>query len=269
MRLFTPLSLLLFFFTACQTDPAYFEHPEFEEVFTGREVSGCFVLFDEAAQEYHLFDSARCRQAFPPASTFKILNSLIILETGALKDTSEIIRWNGQKHQIQSWNRDHTMRSAFKASCLPCYQQLAHGVGVGSMRYYVNQSRYGNMVIDTNSISNFWLHRPSGITPFEQIDFLRRLYHDRLPFSKEHMAFVKDIMTMETMENNLLWKGKTGWTVIDRTNIGWLVGWVEQGNRVYYYATNIEAPDRASGFGEKRIAITKELLERLGVLREE
>ncbi len=247
---------------SCQPEPVYIDHPEFTEVFESRDVEGCFVLYDEARRRYHLYDSARCYRGFLPASTFKIPNSLISLETGAIRDTNEIIKWDGQTRDIEVWNRDHTLRSAFRVSCVPCYQQLAHRVGVQQMRYYLERIDYGEMKVDTNSLSHFWLRGPSRITPMEQIDFLRRLYHGQLPFSPEHMQTVKSIMISEKTDDYTIY-GKTGWAVENRQNIGWWVGWVEKNGRPYFFATNIEAPDRVTGFADKRIEITKVLLEEL------
>lgn len=254
--------LLLPLLYSCQTETTYTEHPELAEVFELRKVDGCFVVYDEARREYHLVDSARCYQGFLPASTFKIPNSLISLETGAIRDTNEIIEWDGQTRDIEAWNRDHRLRSAFQTSCVPCYQKLAHRVGVRQMRYYLERIDYGSMQLDTNSLSYFWLRGPSRITPMEQIDFLRRLYHDQLPFSPEHMKTVKSIMIMEKTDDYTIY-GKTGWAVDDRRNIGWWVGWVEKGGRPYFFATNIEAPDRVSDFARKRIEITRALLDDL------
>jgi beta-lactamase class D len=43
-------------------------------------------------------------KAFLPASTFKILNSLISLETGAIPDKKVILTWDGIQRQVPEWN---------------------------------------------------------------------------------------------------------------------------------------------------------------------
>lgn len=250
---------------SCRTQPRVIEHPEFGAVFDSLQVKGSFLLYDSSAGEYHTFDSARCRQGFLPASTFKIPNSLISLETGALRDTSEVLRWDSLPRAIEAWNRDHTLRTAFQTSCVPCFQQLAHRVGVERMRYYTQLTGYGNMVIDTNSIADFWLEGPSAISQYQQIDFLRRLQAGTLPFRAENQAIVRDIMLVEETPQYRI-RAKTGWAVVGRQNIGWWVGWLERNDHVYFFATNIEAPDTAPDFGEKRQAVTRELLRRLQLL---
>ena len=69
-------------------------------------------------------DKDRSGQAFLPASTFKIPNSLIALETGVVGDPDkDVFKWDGVKRSIEAWNQDHTLRSAIAASVVPVYQE--------------------------------------------------------------------------------------------------------------------------------------------------
>lgn len=251
---------------SCQKKQSLIEHAEWKKIFDASGVKGSFLLLDEEAGIFHSYDSARCRQGFLPASTFKIPNSLISLETGALPDTGFVIAWDSISRWNPDWNRAHTLRSAFQVSCVPCYQQLAHLVGVERMRHYTRLAGYGDMRIDTNSISNFWLEGPSRISQYEQIDFLRRLYHGQLPFKPVFQDFVRDIMIVERTPAHTL-RAKTGWAVVGRTNIGWWVGWVEKDQKTFFFASNIEAPDTEPDFGEKRTAVPTAILKALEILR--
>ncbi len=57
-------------------------------------------------------DTERSGEAKLPASTYKIPNSLIALETGVVEDPDkDVFKWDGVKRSIEAWNRDHTMRS--------------------------------------------------------------------------------------------------------------------------------------------------------------
>ena len=47
---------------------------------------GCFVLYDLKKDSYIKYNLQRCAEKFIPASTFKIFNSLVGLETGVVKD---------------------------------------------------------------------------------------------------------------------------------------------------------------------------------------
>src|SRR6266403_112985 len=69
-------------------------------------------------------DKNRSGEAKLPASTFKIPNSLIALETGVVGDPDkDVFKWDGVVRSIEGWNRDHTLRSAIAASAVPVYQE--------------------------------------------------------------------------------------------------------------------------------------------------
>ena len=55
--------------------------------------NGAFVLFDMTNGKYFRYNEKRCAERFLPASTFKIPNSLIGLETGIIPDENFIIKW--------------------------------------------------------------------------------------------------------------------------------------------------------------------------------
>ncbi|MCJ7649072.1 MAG: class D beta-lactamase, partial [Candidatus Lokiarchaeota archaeon] len=75
---------------------------------------GSFVLYDLKNDKYIRYNPDRCKQQFIPASTFKIFNSLAALETGAVKDENDTIRWDGIERAYAEWNKDMDMKHAFK-----------------------------------------------------------------------------------------------------------------------------------------------------------
>ena len=62
------------------------------------------------------------------------------------------------------------------------------------------------------------------ISAMEQVDFLRKLYRNELPFKVEHQRLVKDIMIVEAGRDWIL-RAKTGWQARVEPQIGWWVGW--------------------------------------------
>jgi len=116
---------------------------------------------------------------FSPASTFKIPNTLIALESNIVESKDTVFRWDGEDRELQQWNSDQTLGSALKVSCVWCYQEIARKVGSKKYEAVLAQIDYGN--------------HSTG-----QIDFLRRLYNDELPFRREHVDVLKDIMQVET-----------------------------------------------------------------------
>ena len=71
---------------------------------------------------------------FLPASTFKIVHSLIGLETGRITDENMVINWDGTDHGNPDWNKDLTMEEAFKVSAVPYYKAVAKKIGRDTMQ---------------------------------------------------------------------------------------------------------------------------------------
>jgi len=206
----------------------------------------------------------RDRNATPflPASTFKILNSLIALETGVIANELSILTWDGVKRSIPDWNRDLNMQTAFEVSAVWFYQVLARRIGPEQMQEWVTKADYGNKDIGkATDIDTFWLTGNLRITPQEQIQFLRRLHSNELPFSEQAIATVKDIMLVEQTPDYTI-RAKTGWA--PEAQLGWYVGYVEQAENVYFFATNIIVDDETD-LGA-RAEVTRRSLKSLQLL---
>ncbi|GBE92061.1 class D beta-lactamase [Nostoc cycadae] len=227
-------------------------------------IEGSILIYDQNNQKFYQHNASRNSTAFLPASTFKILNSLISLETGVIKDEIAILTWDGIMREFPTWNRDTNMRQAYKDSTVWFYQVLARRVGHERMQQFINQVGYGNRQIGTpEQIDKFWLSGPLQITPKQQIEFLQRLYRRELPFSQRTFDLVQDIMILEKTPNYIL-RAKTGWATSVKPNIGWFVGYLEQNNNVYFFATNIYMKDTADA--PKRIELTRRSFKALGLL---
>ncbi len=241
---------------------------DFSKYYDEYGVKGSFLLYDLNKDEYIYYDSARCNTQFIPASTFKIFNSLVSLETGAVADENEIIKWDGIERSIKEWNRDHNMHSAVKYSVVWFYQELARRVGEQLMQHYIDTVGYGNRDI-SGGIDRFWLDGDLRISQFEQIELLIKLYNNTLPFSERSMNIVKDIILNEDTPGYKL-RAKTGWGMRSEINIGWWVGWVEftngEENNVYFFANNIESKEPTDNFIKGRIEITRKILKELNIL---
>jgi beta-lactamase class D len=205
---------------------------------------GCFILYDLKRDRYIRYNSNHCQKRFIPASTFKIFNSLVALETKAIADENTVIPWDGVSNQsFPAWNQDQTMRTAFSRSVVWFYQDLARRIGKEKMTKYIQSAGYGNQDIE-DKIDTFWLKGKLRISPEEQIKFLVKLYKEDLPFSSAVIKTVKDIMIIDRQDTYIL-RGKTGWgnNVDGLQNIGWYVGYLEKGNNVYFYALNMTNQD--------------------------
>lgn len=227
--------------------------------------TGTFVLYDEAQDQYTVFNQAQSTVRLSPCSTFKIYNSLIGLETGVLdrEDVYTLFPWNGKQYSFPAWNRDQTLASATRDSVVWYFQVLASRIGEQKMQEYLDTIEYGNRDI-SGGLTTFWLRSSLQISAREQVELLRKLYAGKLPFSPENIEVVKRNITVSE-NNGIRLLGKTGSGFEDgKWKLGWFVGSVEkQGNR-YFFAANIQAPDGATG-GRAR-EISKAILRDLEIL---
>lgn len=247
------------------TFPSKVIHQDFKRFYDQFQVEGTFVLYDQNQHQYHYFNQHLVHQKFTPASTFKICNSLIGLETGVIKDEHFRLAWDSVVRQNPKWNTDTDLKSAFQNSTVWYYQELARRVGGKQMYDWLKKVKYGNA--DTSGgIDRFWLTGGLRISPMQQIDFLKKLQRNKLPFSKRSAAIVKDIMIVKDTLGYTL-RAKTGWGFQDNQDIGWYVGYLEKGNNVYYFANCIQEDDANNPqFGNARIEIVELILKALRII---
>ncbi len=243
-------------FIACQ--PRVQERSDFAKYFNEVGVEGEFVLYDLKRDQYLVYNLARSNRGYIPASTFKIFNALVALETGVIRDENETLKWDGVTRSVAAWNQDHSLRSGFKVSAVWFYQEMARRIGQERMQHYVNLVGYGNKDL-RGGIDLFWLTGELRITPREQIAFLVRLYQNKLPFSQRTMDLVKDIFIFEQGEGYVL-RAKTGWA----GQVGWFVGYVERGEQTYFFALNIDVVKNDDA--NARISIAKNILRDLNLI---
>ena len=240
--------------------------PSAERFFADERVSGAMALFDTKDGKLSCSDSAKCALGYVPASTFKIANTIIALETGLLSDAESPLPWDGKEYQNPDWNRDHTLRTAIQVSCLPCFQGIARKVGANQMQDWVKRLDYGNH--DTSgAIDSFWLTGALRISPFEQLDFLRRLEGGELPIQEHTLDVVREVLTLDVGADYVL-RGKTGLSGPPEQpqEVGWFVGFVELGERRVFFATVLDGHGVGVDLKPTRRRVTERVLRELGVL---
>ena len=245
-----------------------FVSKDYTALFERHGVTGCFVLHEINSAKYTVYNDSLIHQGATPASTFKIVNSLIALQTGVARNETFALKWDSVDRRNPNWNKDQTMREAFGNSTVWFYQEIARRVGKEEMKKRLDQLQYGNA--DTSGgIDKFWLSGGLRVSPIEQIDFLSRLYTRALVrdgFALEHIETVKAMMLREDAKTHKLY-GKTGWGIQDGANIGWFVGFVESNGKAYAFATCVRTDDDEDhNFARSRIDITKAILVDLGFI---
>ncbi len=261
--------LLIVFLQACSPNNVKKDN-SLKKYFDENNVQGCFALMDNGTGKFTVYNLSRYRDSsYLPASTFKIVNSLIGLQTGKISNDSMVIRWDGIKRPVDSWNKDLTMYDAFRVSAVNYYQEVARRIGKDTMQFWLDSLKYGaksdteNVVIKS-AIDSFWLDNSLKISPDQELGLVKRLYFDQLPFFKSYQEVVKRAMLFENNANYRLGY-KTGWGFTERReNLGWVVGWVEENNHPYFFVLNIESPDKNFDMINVRMKILKEILKQLG-----
>ena len=211
---------------------------------------GCFLVTELDGSP--LLRWGACSERYPPCSTFKIPNSLIGLETGAVQ-VDTVLPWDGEKKYLRSWERDHDLASAIRYSVVWYYQELARRVGEEKMQAYVDRFDYGNRDL-SGGLTTFWLSSSLKISPDEQIRFLSKLYNGQLPVSEKSVQTVKEILFFKGSAEESL-SAKTGSCRLGgEKTLGWWVGHWGQGEKQRLFATRILG-DGADGPHARRLTL--------------
>lgn len=260
------LAFIVFCLFACSPNNVNIDD-SLGKYFKENNVEGCFALFNNGTGEFTIYNLDRYKDsAFLPASTFKIVNSLIALQTGVAPNTNMIIKWDGIKRPVEAWNKDLTMYEAFRVSAVPYYQEIARRIGKDTMQFWLDSLHYGTAKIKT-AIDTFWLDNSLKITPDEQLGLVKRLYFGQLPFYTAYQDMVKKMMLFEDQPEYRL-SYKTGWGQRENGNqLGWVAGWIEENRHLYFFVLNIESPGRNIDMATVRMKILKDILNQLGFMQ--
>jgi beta-lactamase class D len=223
---------------------------DLENIFKSKNIEETLVLQSLTTDKTYIYNEKRANLLLSPASTFKIPHTLIALNEGIISSDS-IILWDKTDKGMTPWNKDQTLESAFKFSCVWCYKEFTSKIAASKYKEYLEKLNYGNKTIGTD-VSDFWLDGSLKITALEQVDFLKKLYKNDLPFKIEHINTLKNIMIEEKNENFTL-RAKSGWSTRFEFESGWYVGYIETKEDVWFFATNLIT------HGQKDLPLRKEI----------
>ena len=230
-------------------------------------MTGNVLIYDLKLNKYFSNSKEQSQKGYLPASTFKIVNALIAFDKSIATDTNFLFKWDGKKRRMSVWEKDMNFKEAYNVSCVPCFQQIAKAIGVTEMNRYLKMFDYGNMIVNENSIDNFWLEGESKISQFQQVEFLKKLYFKKFPISNESYDKIKSLILLDNNNNYKLF-GKTGWSIRNDHNYGWFVGFIEVKSNVYFFATFIEPEDQKNlvDFTKARKEITIKALKFMKII---
>ncbi len=213
---------------------AHSEDLDIAKLFNEKNFKGTIIITSLDGGKTYTHNDERANTRFVPASTFKIPSTLIALEESAVANENEIIKWDGKDKGIPVWNKDHSMETAFPSSCVWFYQELAQRVGKDKYRKYLKKMKYGNEQVGPE-ITTFWLEGDLKISTAEQITFLKKLYTREYPFKSSSYEALRNLMVIERTPAYTI-RAKTGWS----QKVGWIVGYIESGEKVWFFATNMD-----------------------------
>lgn len=243
------------------------EDKSLQQYFDKYKVAGTFGIFDNALGEFTIYNLSRfADSAYLPASTFKVVNSLIGLETGVVANDSTVIKWNGVATSRPQCDQDLPMYQAFRSSCVPWFQELARRIGKDTMQHFLDTlgygGRYGRATV--NKLDTFWLDNSVKVTADEQIGLVKKLYFDQLPFKKWTQRVVKSMMLMEN-NNNYSLSYKTGMAYRENGNsIGWIIGWIVENKHPYPFVLQIESADHNLDIVSVRMNLLNDIFKHYG-----
>lgn len=258
--------ILVSFFSACSPNNVTIDN-SLKKYFDGQNSDGCFALFNNGNGQFTIYNLARYRDsAFLPASTFKIINSLIGLQTGIITNDSMVIKWDGKVRDVPEWNQDLSMYKAFRVSAVPYYQEVARRIGKDTMQHWLDSLAYGTKKIRTG-IDTFWLDNSLKITPDEELGVVKRLYFNQLPFFTTYQLMVKNAMLFEDKPTHTLYY-KTGLAKKeDGTPLTWVVGFIEENRHPYFFVLNMETKDSSVNLMEARMKVLRGILTQLNFFK--
>src|SRR6185369_15624762 len=88
------ISYFLFLVSSCSVNKAKIDH-DIKKYFEAKNVDGCFTMLNNTDGKITVYNMDMDTTRLTPASTFKIVNSLIGLQCGIITDENMVIKWDG------------------------------------------------------------------------------------------------------------------------------------------------------------------------------
>lgn len=160
-----------------------------------------------------------------------------------------------------------SVKKAFEISAGWVFVELAKKIGKENYKKYLTLCNYGNLNLSQQD-DDFWNFGGFAISPINQVAFIKKLYEEKLPFSKRNIEIAKKVMIAEQNDEYTI-GSKTGWTRDNGINTGWWVGYLENKGDVYFFATRLLQDRKLNGSnsGSCRKEITKSVFKELNILK--
>lgn len=239
---------------------------DYNECFDG--IKGCAIFLNVDTEIYEMYNQELCEKQSSPCSTFKIISTLMGLESGVINSVASTMGYNGTIYPIDTWNKDLSLKDAFKESCVWYFRKVIDQIGQSEVQKWLDQLAYGNCDIskwngsEVNSLpelNGFWLEASLEISPMEQVDVLAKIFAGKTNFSLKSIDIHKEVMLVQRNGSVSVY-GKTGTgknVDTGHSDNGWFVGMFENGDKKYCFAVrlNDEKSSDVNGTKAKEIAL--------------
>ena len=231
--------------------------------FSGYE--GSFVLYDLNNDTWNIYDMEQATLRTAPDSTYKIYDALFGLEEGVIAPNDSFMAWNETDYPFEAWNADQDLYSAMQSSVNWYFQEIDKQIGSSAIQGYIQKIGYGNENISAD-LSSYWMQGTLKISPVEQVELLTALHNNNFDFAPENVKAVKNAICLFSSEGKNLY-GKTGTGRVDGQDVnGWFVGYIEAAGNTYFFATNIQAAENATGSKASEISLS--ILSDMGIWKQ-
>lgn len=229
-------------------------YADWSEYFNG--LNGAAVVYDVSNMSYTIYNDDLALTRRSPCSTFKIISSLIALESGMIKPEDSTRDWSGEIFWNEDWNRDIDFREAFRTSCVWYYRQVIDDIGKNVMQRELDKLQYGNCDIsdwegrlNTNNknraLTGFWIESSLMISPKEQTEVMERIFGDNSDYSEKTQEELKQVMLVpEQEQTDIALYGKTGMGKMDGIVAdAWFTGLAERAEGNLYFCVYLGRTD--------------------------
>ncbi|MDR3624640.1 MAG: penicillin-binding transpeptidase domain-containing protein [Chlamydiales bacterium] len=149
-----------------------------------------FILIDGSTSEIIKKFGSSIEERVTPASSFKIVLSLMGYDTGTLQN-EQTPTWHFQQGYddfLESWKRSQTPQTWMNRSCIWFSKIIALQLGLETIEQYLSSFEYGNQDFSTGMVSPgstnpAWVSSSLKISPKEQVEFIQKMIREKLPIS--------------------------------------------------------------------------------------
>lgn len=207
-----------------------------------------FLLINGATDETVLELGPHINERISPCSTFKMTLSLMGYDAEILKD-EQTPTWEFKEEYdawLESWRTPQTPQSWMNYSCVWYSKLLALKLGLETILSYLAAIEYGNQdmsegLAKPGLMNPAWINSSLKISPREQVDFIKKMIHGKLPVSKNAIQMTKALVFKEELPEGWKLYGKTGLgttSIQDGSNlkVRWFVGWIENDRTFFPFA---------------------------------